>query len=1088
MARTSENGEQESDSAGGVQEKWPIRDGIKQEILIDLDQSSSSIGEKDWSFIPAVPASDISSNNEVVQQTVLFGSNISDPVNKEKIEKLLDSSTSMASKKIVSNLLLEVDKLSDTERLLLYYKLPLGRSTDIDPLRMPLNPLGSRPEIMQTVVWIQTHLEEDVEVSLPKQEVYEEYGAYCTENVIKPLSTADFGKVMKQVFPNVRPRRLGTRGHSRYCYSGLRKKGELSPPILADLFCESETDHQKNAQLQNNQNPAADTPDLLKERACILVREWAEKLLGINFSGMGELANFLVDKLFVDQRSKAATQWNKLRSSHGQSDDENEVKAENGCEQEQMRELKRKLQQEQQHLATRRQSVQSRHSKKTRVSSSTASPLPQAPPAVPLPEETEPRASNKKSCTRSKRKQRGEENKRNVSVDSTEVEGTASTPTSSASTAPNQPAGKVAIPRLTSNRSPRPTSAILLLPSHSQSPSPTISKPKFVAIQPKPLSASDNGLAAPSLPQLKEEETSRQAGPEPQEGSWVEALTHSYDDELARCWSQPGEAITDSLSPKVQNTELSQLRVLLEQNEDWLLCAAAKKKLATSALLERRNVRFETPSTLSDQNGLGNGNSGAVPPSPNTRRMAFNFTPISPRLTPDVPPSPGSSSQPVQLRQLLSNHGGGGGGGVGSPFVSPGQTPVPSSLPPSQPHSRHNSGHIAMTMDTPTSFVTEASSVSNDSAFVSPLNTPLSVNRSRHNSASNLLVNRVRHSSGASITVRHTPYATPSLMNHGQDGLFNASARSRHSSGGSPSLPRSAPLSPLVQSFPQQTEPSGSERIRQDLRRRHVSAGVVLGLSPHQMSASGRVQTTLNNAVPHLWGSDPLAQEIEGLLDSAPSIVNDSVMNRSQSVPLHRMLQQFQSQVGQGYATASQPSTPFGCGSRNFTYNASATSSPYSYTATPVPAEWNDFNSNANNGDSGTEGFVQLDAAQQELESFDEIISVVYANNHQELAPCLDGLGAEALQEASSANFSQMNFQGSNSAVTNMDSDPSLSCSDNGDGYPLSDLSDSVTLPGLLGPEDLAVTLAALKEAPELNRLVQDVADGQQSVAVPQGM
>lgn len=213
--------------------------------------------------------------------------------------------------------------------------------------------------------------------------------------------------------------------------------------------------------------------------------------------------------------------------------------------------------------------MQSRHNKKTRVSSSTASPLPQATPSASLPEESEPRASNKKSCTRSKRKQRGEENKRNASVDSTELEGTASTATTSASTssAPNQPAGKVAIPRLASNRSPRPTSAILLLPSHSQSPSPTISKPKFVAIQPKPHFASDNGLATPSLPQLKEEETSRPAGPEPNEGSWVEALTHSYDDELARCWSQPGEAITDSLSPKVPNTELSQLRVLLEQNE-----------------------------------------------------------------------------------------------------------------------------------------------------------------------------------------------------------------------------------------------------------------------------------------------------------------------------------------------------------------------------------------------------------------------------------------------------------------------------------------------------------------------------------------
>jgi len=128
------------------------------------------------------------------------------------------------------------------------------------------------------------------------------------------------------------------------------------------------------------------------------------------------------------------------------------------------------------------------------------------------------------------------------------------------------------------------------------------------------------------------------------------------------------------------------------------LYAAKKKPMA--GLLERRNVHFETP--LSDQNavsGLLNSNScnnsnnsnnnGGVPPSPNTRRRAFNFTPISPRLTPDVPASPGSTGQ---LRQLLSTCT--GGGGTNSPFVSPRQTPVPSSLPPSQPHSRHNSGHM----------------------------------------------------------------------------------------------------------------------------------------------------------------------------------------------------------------------------------------------------------------------------------------------------------------------------------------------------------------------------------------------------------
>lgn len=83
-----------------------------------------------------------------------------------------------------------------------------------------------------------------------------------------------------------------------------------------------------------------------------------------------------------------------------------------------------------------------------------------------------------------------------------------------------------------------------------------------------------------------------------------------------------------------------------------------------------------------------------------------------------------------------------------------------------------------------------------------------------------------------------------------------------------------------------------------------------------------------------------------------------------------------------------------------------------------------------------------------------------------------------------------------------MDSDPSLSCSDTGDGYP--DLSDPVAISGLMGAEDLAASLGSLKEAPELSRLVQDSVDicgsgnssgstggGSGSVAsilIPQGM
>ncbi len=40
---------------------------------------------------------------------------------------------------------------------------------------------------------------------------------------------------MKQVYPQVRPRRLGTRGNSRYCYAGLKKKLKLEDPFTPEV-------------------------------------------------------------------------------------------------------------------------------------------------------------------------------------------------------------------------------------------------------------------------------------------------------------------------------------------------------------------------------------------------------------------------------------------------------------------------------------------------------------------------------------------------------------------------------------------------------------------------------------------------------------------------------------------------------------------------------------------------------------------------------------------------------------------------------------------------------------------------------------
>lgn len=82
------------------------------------------------------------------------------------------------SKTHIQDIFSQIEQLKIEEKLLLYLKLPLSLTNTggtVDPLRQPLNPLGNRYEIHQTIMWIKTHLEEDPDVSLPKQEVYDEY-------------------------------------------------------------------------------------------------------------------------------------------------------------------------------------------------------------------------------------------------------------------------------------------------------------------------------------------------------------------------------------------------------------------------------------------------------------------------------------------------------------------------------------------------------------------------------------------------------------------------------------------------------------------------------------------------------------------------------------------------------------------------------------------------------------------------------------------------------------------------------------------------------------------------------------------------
>lgn len=231
------------------------------------------------------------------------------PIKNNWMKAHIEQSISEEARKKIATLIEDVGQLSDIEKLFLYLQLPTGTPIEADPLKPKCsgNPLGKKAdaEVAQTYTWIQSHLEEDPEVSLPKQEVYEEYRSFFEKNKIEALCAADFGKVMKHVFPSVRPRRLGTRGNSRYCYSGLRKKCEMKSPTLPDILSASDDSVTKEGCRGGGEEDAAEREEL-SEASWLLVREWAEKVLSHKFPSVRHLARHLVDSTFVDARSVAA--------------------------------------------------------------------------------------------------------------------------------------------------------------------------------------------------------------------------------------------------------------------------------------------------------------------------------------------------------------------------------------------------------------------------------------------------------------------------------------------------------------------------------------------------------------------------------------------------------------------------------------------------------------------------------------------------------------------------------------------------------------------------------------------------------------
>uniref|UniRef100_A0A8C7A4Q2 Regulatory factor X7 n=1 Tax=Neovison vison TaxID=452646 RepID=A0A8C7A4Q2_NEOVI len=203
----------------------------------------------------------------------------------------------------VDCILKEVENFTDLEKLYLYLQLPSGLSNGEKSDQNAVS--SSRAQQMHAFSWIRNTLEEHPETSLPKQEVYDEYKSYCDNLGYHPLSAADFGKIMKNVFPNMKARRLGTRGKSKYPLPecGLRKKAFVHMPTLPNL------DFHKTGDGLEGTEPSGQLQNIDEEvisSACRLVCEWAQKVLSQPFDTVLELARFLVKSHYIGTKSMAA--------------------------------------------------------------------------------------------------------------------------------------------------------------------------------------------------------------------------------------------------------------------------------------------------------------------------------------------------------------------------------------------------------------------------------------------------------------------------------------------------------------------------------------------------------------------------------------------------------------------------------------------------------------------------------------------------------------------------------------------------------------------------------------------------------------
>ncbi|CEG81690.1 Putative Sak1 [Rhizopus microsporus] len=117
--------------------------------------------------------------------------------------------------------------------------------------------MADREANMHVTTWARSNYIQERDHNVPRRNMYEHYKAHCAARNLTPVNSATFGKLIRVVFPDLKTRRLGVRGQSKYHYCGIRVRASNEPNQTNDQILTITEDNSGSTRDNISTSPSA---------------------------------------------------------------------------------------------------------------------------------------------------------------------------------------------------------------------------------------------------------------------------------------------------------------------------------------------------------------------------------------------------------------------------------------------------------------------------------------------------------------------------------------------------------------------------------------------------------------------------------------------------------------------------------------------------------------------------------------------------------------------------------------------------------------------------------------------------------------